>query len=190
MQSGSAPKWVKPAVDFGPLLAFFAAYKLSGLMAATLILMLATAIAVTLGFWATRRIAAVPLVTLGFVAILGGLTLWFKDETFIKMKPTIVQLLFALILFGGLVFKRPTLKYVLGEALQMTETGWRQLSLRFALFFTGMAVLNEIVWRSFPTDLWVDFKVFGILGLTLLFGIAQAPMMRRHTIAGKTEIKS
>jgi intracellular septation protein len=182
MTPKNAPKWIKPLVDFGPLAVFFVAYKMGGLMAATLALIVATLVALAIGYWATRRLAAMPLVTAIIVVIFGGLTLWLNDGVFIKMKPTIVQGIFALLLFGGLILKRPTLQYVMGEALRLSDSGWRQLTLRFALFFTFMAILNEIVWRNVSEDLWIDFKVFGIFGLTILFTLAQMPLMKRHMI--------
>ena len=182
MSDRQPPKALKLIVDFGPLVVFFVAYKMAGLMSATLALIIATIIALGLGYATTRRVALMPLVTAIVVVVFGGLTLWLQDKTFIKMKPTIVQGIFALILFGGLLFKRPTLQYVMSDALKLTDTGWRQLSFRFAMFFVFMAVLNEIVWRNFSEDLWIDFKVFGIFGLTILFTLSQMPLMKRHMI--------
>ncbi|WP_374309101.1 septation protein A [Dongia sp.] len=182
MAGASSPKGIKYLVDFGPLAVFFVAYKLDGLMTATLALVVATVIALALAYAATRRIALMPLITAIVVVIFGGLTLWLQDKTFIKMKPTIVQGIFAIVLFGGLILKRPTLQYVMGEALKLTDTGWRQLTFRFALFFTFMAILNEIVWRNVSEDLWIDFKVFGIFGLTILFSLSQMPLMKRHMV--------
>lgn len=187
MTPQNAPKWIKPVVDFGPLAVFFIAYKTGGLMPATLALIITTLAALALGYWATRRLALMPLVTAVVVTIFGGLTLWLQNDIFIKMKPTIVQAFFALILFGGLILKRPTLQFVMGEALKLTEDGWRLLTFRFALFFTFMAILNEIVWRNVAEDLWIDFKVFGILGLTVLFSLSQMPLMKRHMIDTSSE---
>jgi len=177
-----SPKGIKFLVDFGPLAVFFVAYKVAGLMQATIALIVATVIALAIGYVATRRLALMPLITGLVVLIFGGLTLWFNDGVFIKMKPTIVQGIFAVLLFGGLLLKRPTLQYVMGDALQLTNDGWRILTFRFALFFTSMAILNEIVWRNVSEDLWIDFKVFGILGLTILFSLSQMPLMKRHMI--------
>jgi intracellular septation protein len=114
------------------------------------------------------------------VGIFGGLTLWLNDQTFIKMKPTIIQGLFSVVLFGGLAFGRAFLKPVFGLAWRMDEVGWEQLTMRYALFFAAMALLNEIVWRTQTTDVWVLFKVFGILGLTIVFALSQTPLMARH----------
>ncbi|MBI2253640.1 MAG: septation protein A [Proteobacteria bacterium] len=184
MAGASSSKGIKLLVDFGPLVVFFIAYKAAGLMSATVALIIATVIALAIGYIATKRLAIMPLITAVVVVIFGGLTLWFNDAVFIKMKPTIVQGIFAVLLFGGLALKRPTLQYVMGDALQLTEAGWRILTLRFALFFTAMAILNEIVWRNVSEDLWIDFKVFGILGLTILFSLSQMPLMKRHMIEG------
>jgi intracellular septation protein len=175
-------QWLKYTVDYGPILAFFIAYKLSGLMAATLTLMIATAIATLLLYVVQRRLALMPIITLLVVGTFGGLTLWLHDDTFIKMKPTVIQGLFAAILFGGLIMKKPLIRYVMGSTLQMNDDGWRLLSLRFACFFAAMAVLNEIVWRTQPEGIWIDFKVFGIIGLTFLFILTQIPLIMRHSI--------
>ena len=123
-----------------------------------------------------------PLVTAAVVGIFGGLTLWSGDEIFIKMKPTIAQLLFAAVLLGSLAIGRPVLKPLLGAAWPMDDLGVRRLSQRFAVFFLVMAALNEAVWRTQSTDVWVLFKVFGLLGLTLLFSVSQVPLMTRHRL--------
>jgi len=176
------PAWLKPAVDYGPLVVFFVAYWRADLMWATGALMAATAVALVLSLAIERRVPTMPLVTAGIVGVFGGLTLWLADDTFIKMKPTIVQVLFGLVLLGGLAFDRPLLKYVFGAAWTLDEAGWRSLTLRFGLFFLVMAALNEAVWRTQSTDFWVNFKVFGIMGLTFLFTMAQVPLIQRHQI--------
>jgi intracellular septation protein len=177
------PPWLKPAVDYGPLAVFLLVYMKADLLVATGALIAATALALVLSLWAERRVPWTPLVTAVVVGIFGGLTLWSGDETFIKMKPTIVQAIFAAALLGGLALGRPLLKPLLGAAWPMDETGWRRLSLRFGLFFAAMAALNEAVWRTQSTDVWVAFKVFGLVGLTLVFSIAQVPLMTRHRLA-------
>lgn len=176
------PRWLKPTVDYGPLGVFLLTYLLAGLMAATAALMAATAVALALSLWVTRRVPVMPLVTAVIVGVFGGLTLWLDDPRFIKMKPTIVQALFSAVLFGGLALGKPLLAPLLGHAWPMDQEGWRKLTFRFALFFAAMALLNEIVWRTQSTDVWVTFKVFGLMGLTLIFAMAQAPLMRRHHI--------
>jgi len=174
------PSWLKPAIDWAPLVAFFIAFKWQGLMIATGVLIVVTIILCGIGYAIMRRLAPMPVVTMVVVAIFGGLTLWLQDETFIKMKPTIVLGLFSLVLLGGLLLKKPLVKYVMESALELDDAGWRKLTLRFAIFFAVVAGLNELVWRTQSTDLWVDFKVFGILGLNVVFILTQFPMIRRH----------
>jgi intracellular septation protein len=183
----TGPAWVKPVADYGPLAAFFIAYLIGGLMVATGALMAATLVAIVLALIYERRIPAAPVVTAVIVMIFGGLTLWLQDERFIKMKPTIVQALFAAVLFGGLLLRRPLLKPLLQAAWTLTDEGWRSLTLRFGFFFAAMAVLNEVVWRSVSTDIWVNFKIFGILLLTLLFTVAQVPLIARHQLHPEEE---
>lgn len=178
----AAPAWLRPAVDYGPLAVFLGVYWMSDLMAATLAIMIATVVALVLSFAIERRLPPMPLVTAVVVGVFGGLTLWLEDETFFKMKPTIVQLLFAAILFGGLLFKRPLLKPLLAAVWPLDEAGWTKLSLRYACFFVAMAALNEVVWRTQSTDFWVNFKVFGILVLTFIFVAAQIYFMRGHML--------
>jgi intracellular septation protein len=177
-----APRWLRPAVDYGPLAAFFLSYLLYGLMAATAAVIV-TSLAALVTAWAIeRRIPVIPLITAAVVAVFGGLTLWLQDETFIKMKPTIVQLLFAAILLGGLLFKRSLLKPLFGKMMPpMKDQAWNQFTLRYALFFIAMAGLNELVWRTQTTDLWVTFKVFGLPVVTMLFFVSQLPFINRHT---------
>lgn len=174
---------LKLLIDLGPLAAFFAAYALGGLMVATAVLMGAAVAVVALGYAVERRIARMPLITAVVVLVLGGLTLWLNDETFIKRKPTIVYLAFAAILLVGQMAGRSPLKSLLQMAFELTEEGWRRLTLRWGFFFIAMAIFNEIVWRSFSTDIWVKVKVFGFLGLTLVFGALQVPLIRRTTLA-------
>jgi intracellular septation protein len=178
----SPPGWVKPTTEYGPLVIFFLAYWRWDLLTATGWIMGATVIGLALSWFYTRRIPMMPLITAVVLAIFGGLTLWLQDETFIKIKPTIVEAMFAVVLFGGLLFKRPLLKPLLGHAWPMEDRGWHILSMRFAIFFAAMAVLNEIVWRTQPTDVWVSFKVFGLMILTLLFAVIQAPLMKRFAL--------
>ena len=177
---------LKHAVDYGPILAFFVAYKIAGLMAATLTLMIATAVATLVLYAMTRRLAIMPIVTLLVVGTFGGLTLWLHDDTFIKMKPTVIQGLFAIILFGGLIMKKPLIRYIMGSTLQMDEAGWNRLSLRFACFFAVMAGLNELVWRTQPDSVWVLFKFPGMEILILLFSASQVPMMMKDMKAMET----
>jgi intracellular septation protein len=176
------PRWLKPASDYGPLAVFFLVYLSQGLIPATAALIAATAVALAVTLIIARRVPLLPLITAAVVGIFGGLTLWFNDETFIKMKPTIVQAIIGALLLGGLAFGRSLLKPVMGASWSMDDAGWRKLSLRFGLFFLAMALLNEVVWRTQSTDFWVNFKVFGLLGLTLVFSMAQVPLLQRHQL--------
>jgi intracellular septation protein len=121
------------------------------------------------------------------VVVFGGLTLFLQNEIFIKLKPTIVNTLFGLVLLGGLYFRKPLLQIVLDSMFELTEEGWRKLTLRWALFFFALAVLNEIVWRTQTTDFWVSFKVFGIMPLTIAFALAQTPLLLRYEVGKKAE---
>lgn len=182
--------FLKLALDLGPLGAFFIAYRLAGLMPATLTLMAATAISLIAGYIMEKKISPMPLITGVAVGVMGGLTLYLDSEMFIKVKPTLVNLLFATILLGGLATGRPMLKYLLGSALQMEDRGWRILSLRWGLFFIFLAGLNEVIWRHFPTDFWINFKVFGMLTLTFAFTLLQFPLMQRYLIEETGEEKT
>ncbi len=171
---------LKMGVDLAPLLVFFAVYLTLGIYWATGALMAATVASMIASWLMLGHISATLIVTTGLVVGFGALTLFFNDPRFIKMKPTIVNLLFAGFLFGGLLLKRPVLQYILGEALRLTDLGWRKLSLRWAFFFLALAVLNVIVWRYFSEATWASFKVFGILPLTLGFAVLQLGLMRRY----------
>jgi intracellular septation protein len=176
------PSWARILVEWGPLVAFFIANARGGIFWGTGVFMVATVIALAVSWTWTRKLALVPLIGAVFVALFGGLTLWLQNDTFIKVKVTLVNLLFGTVLLSGLAFRKQFLKLILGEALKMDDEGWRILTLRWGLFFFALALLNEIVWRTVSTDLWVNFKVFGILPITLLFALSQAPLMSRHLI--------
>ncbi|MGI9438055.1 MAG: septation protein A [Geminicoccaceae bacterium] len=180
-ETQTPPTWLRPVADFGPLLLFFAAFKLYDLMTATAVIVVASLVALALTWFFERRIPVMPLVTAAVVTVFGGLTLWFNNDTFIKMKPTIVQAIFAVILLGGLAFRRPLLRPLLGKMMPpMTDAGWQGLTFRYGLFFVAMAVLNEVVWRTQTENFWVNFKVFGIMALTIGFILLQMPFMNRH----------
>jgi intracellular septation protein len=141
--------------------------------------MLATLAALLASWRLLGRVTAVPLLTAILVVVFGGLTFYLDDPSFIKLKPTIINLLFAGVLVVGLLTDRPLLKVLLGEAFRLTEEGWRKLTVRWALFFFALAILNEVVWRNFSESAWVNFKVFGIVPLTILFALAQLPLLKR-----------
>lgn len=179
--------FLRLALEAGPLAVFFVVNSNAGIMAGTATFMVATTLALAASWKLERRIPVMPVVGCFFVLLFGGLTLWLNDELFIKVKPTVVNLLFAATLFVGLALKRNLLKTVLGAVLELDETGWRILTVRWAWFFLLLAGLNEVVWRNFDTDAWVNFKVFGILPLTLVFSALQTPVILRHQLAKPEE---
>ncbi|ORE93099.1 intracellular septation protein A [Stappia sp. 22II-S9-Z10] len=155
------------------------------IMAATAAFMVATVAALTVSLAIYRRVPVMPLISGAIVVVFGGLTLYLQNDTFIKMKPTIVNLIFAATLLGGLAFfKRPLLAIVFGSVFQIDDEGWWKLSMRWGLFFLLLAALNEVVWRNFSTDTWVTFKVFGTMPLTVLFTLTQLPLLQKHAVEG------
>ena len=130
----------------------------------------------------TRHLPIMPIVTAIIVLVFGGLTLFLQDDMFIKLKPTIIYVLFGGVLLGGLVFGKSLLGIVFDSMFHLTEEGWRKLTLRWALFFLALAVLNEIVWRNASTNIWVDFKVFGVMPLTFLFAALQVPLLQKYAV--------
>ena len=181
--SAAAPNpLLKLALEIGPLALFFLTNAKAGIFWATAVFMVAILVSLTINWLLERRVPTLPLVTGIFVLVFGGLTLILQDELFIKLKPTIVNTLFAIILFGGLFWGKSFLKSLMGSMFRMTDLGWRVLTIRWALFFILLAVLNEIVWRNTSTDTWVSFKVFGIMPLTILFSLSQLPTMNRHQL--------
>jgi intracellular septation protein len=173
---------LKLAIELGPLLVFFGTNAAAGIYAGTAAFMAATIVSLVVAWFAYHKVPIMPLVSGVIVLVFGGLTLYLRDETFIKLKPTIVYTLFAVLLGAGLVWKKPVLELLFGAAFTLTEEGWRKLTLRWALFFAVMAVVNELVWRNVSTDTWVSFKAFGFLPLTFLFAVLQVPLMQRHGI--------
>lgn len=176
---------VKILVEMGPLLAFFIGNWKAGIFWGTGVFMVATVIALAVSWTLTRKLAMVPLISALFVAIFGALTLYLQSDLFIKVKVTLINGLFGAILLGGAALGRNYLKVVMGEAMNLPEAAWRTLTIRWGLFFFAMAALNEVVWRSVSTDTWVNFKVFGLLPMTLVFALANAPFMARHMIEEK-----
>jgi len=176
----TVPKWLRPAVDYGPLLVFFVAYYAADIMWATAAIMAATALMLGVSWHFERRLAPLPLATACIVGAFGGLTLLLADETFIKVKPTIVKGLIAAVLLGGLAFGKPLLKPLFGAVWKVDDEGWRKLTLRFGLFFLALALLNELVWRTQSTEFWVNYKLFGTIALTFAFSLMQIPLFRRH----------
>ena len=190
--------WLKLTLEIGPLLLFFLANArgeqaaamwpaiadLGGpLFFATAVFIVATLVALAVSYALTRKLPLMPFVTAIVVVVFGGMTLWLQDETFIKIKPTIIYVLFGGILLGGLAFGKSLLGYVFDAVFKLSDEGWRKLTLRWALFFFALAVLNEVVWRTVSTDTWVNFKVFAILPLTFVFAMAQMPLINRYSLA-------
>jgi intracellular septation protein len=180
--SATRTQLLKLAVEIGPLVVFFIVNARAGIFWGTGVFMVATIAALIASRFMFGRIPVMPLVSGACVIVFGGLTLYLQDDHFIKIKPTIVNGLFAAALFGGLLAGHSLLKVVFGEVFRLNEDGWRKLTLRWACFFTFLAVLNEVVWRTVSTDAWVSFKVFAIMPLTMAFALAQIGLLRAHEI--------
>jgi intracellular septation protein len=190
------PPLLRLALELGPLALFFLANAYGDrfgvaegqrICAATALFIVATVAALSINYALVRKLPIMPLVSGVVVVVFGGLTLFLQNEMFIKLKPTIVNTLFGLVLLGGLYFRKPLLQIVLDSMFELTEEGWRKLTLRWALFFFALAALNEIVWRTQTTDFWVSFKVFGIMPLTIAFALAQTPLLLRYDTSKKAE---
>jgi intracellular septation protein len=202
---------LKLALDFGPLLLFFFANakpalfepwiaplipeavargERAGIFVATAVFMVSIVLALVISYALTRRLPMMAVVSAIVVVVFGGATLIFQNETFIKLKPTIIYLLFAGMLFGGLIFRKPLLAMVFDQMFHLTEEGWRKLTIRWVLFFLALAILNEIVWRTQSTDTWVTFKVFGVMPLTFIFAALQYPLLMKYDAGPKDEGKS
>ncbi len=195
---------LKLVLELGPLVVFFLANSYGDSLAqsfpvleslggkifiGTAFFMVAMLISQAVSLVLLRHIAVMPLVTLFFVLVFGGLTLWLQDDLFIKMKPTIVNCIFGTALLGGLLFGKSLLAYVFDAAFKLDEEGWRKLTLRFGLLFFVLALLNEIVWRNFSTDFWVGFKTWAVMPLTMIFMMTQLSLIQRHTLPDATETK-
>lgn len=188
-KAAKAPKnpLLRMAVELGPLIIFFGTYFTIGIMWATGVFMVATITALTFAYVTEKRIAPMPLVSGVIVMVFGGLTLILQDETFIKLKPTIVNMIFATVLLGGLAFGQLFLKFLMEEAYHLPDHAWRVLTYRWAGFFIFLAVLNEVIWRSTSTDFWVTFKVWGVMPITILFALAQTPFVMKHHLPRKAD---
>ncbi|GAA0580980.1 septation protein A [Caenispirillum bisanense] len=173
-------QWLKLLLEAGPLVVFFVGNNKFGIIPATGAFVVATVISLAVTWALVRRLPAVPLISGIFVVGFGGLTILLEDELFIKLKPTIVNALFALTLFVSLGLRKNVLKIVFDAAFHLTDEGWRKLTWRWAWFFVLLAALNEVVWRTFPTDVWVQFKVFGIMPLTIVFSLTLIPLLTKY----------
>ena len=172
----------KLLIDIGPLAVFFVFYTRSDLKTAILPFMIATIIAVLFSYIIEKKIPIMPTVGAVIILIFGGLTIYFDNETFFKMKPTIINILFAGILYGGIILNKSLLRYLLGAALKLQDEGWDILTKRWIGFFIALAILNEIIWRTQTTDIWVNFKVFGILPITFIFTLTQFSTIKKYQI--------
>jgi len=172
----------KLIIDIGPLAVFFIFYTRSDLKSAILPFMIATVIAVLFSYIAEKKIPIMPTVGGIIILFFGGLTIYFDNETFFKMKPTIINLLFSAVLYGGIMINKPLLRYLLGGALKLEDEGWFILTKRWIGFFIALAILNEIIWRTQSTDIWVNFKVFGILPITFIFTMTQFALIKKYQI--------
>ena len=198
MSENQLPKWVKPLLEFGPIIAFFIAYTrmkdhtysiggidYQGFIVVTLffipLLLFSTGV-----LWAlTRKISPMQIITAILVTVFGGLTVWFNDEQFIKMKPSIIYLLFGGILGFGLLRGQSYLRMIMQDMIPLKEEGWIVLTRRFAVFFFGLALLNEIIWRFFSTEIWVYFKTFGLTIALFAFFVLQGSLLNKYAIEKK-----
>ena len=188
--------FLKLALELGPLVVFFLV-NANGerfgvpddrrIYVATAVFIVATMLSLGAGYALLSKLPIMPLVSGVVVVLFGGLTLALQDELFIKLKPTIVNSLFGLVLLGGVYFRKPLLAIVLDSMFDLTDEGWRKLTLRWAAFFFVLAALNEIVWRTQSTDFWVSFKVFGIMPITFAFALLQTPLILRYEVKEKGE---
>jgi intracellular septation protein len=176
----------KLATELGPLIVFFVANAKGNLFVATGAFMVAVMAAMAISYTVTRHVPLMAIVSAIIVLVFGTLTLVLHDETFIKIKPTIIYGLFGAILGGGLLFGRSFIAVMFDQMFNLTPVGWRLLTLRWALFFAAMAVLNEIIWRTQTTDFWVAFKAFGVIPLTMIFAMMQMPLIKRHHLEPAT----
>lgn len=181
-QDSGTQQLLKFLVELGPLVVFFIVNSRAGIFYGTGCFIAATVVSLIASRFLFGRVPVMPLVSGVVVLVFGGLTLWLQDELFIKLKPTIVNTIFASVLFGGLFFGKSLLRYLFGDVFSLTEEGWRKLTFRWACFFVLLAVLNEFAWRLLSTDSWVAFKVFGIMPITMVFAIAQVGLLQRHAL--------
>ena len=173
---------IKSLIEIIPLILFFIANAKYGIIFATKTFVITTLIALIISYLYFKKISTPLLITTFLVLIFGGLTIFFKDPTFIKLKPTIVYFLFSLFLFVGLALKKNFLQIYLSSLIKINDTGWNILTKRWGIFFLLMALLNETIWRNFSTDFWVSFKVFGFLPLTIIFTLLQQNLIKKYSI--------
>ena len=183
------PPLLKFALEIGPLIVFFLTNNRFDLFTATAAFMIVMGIAMITHYILAKHLPIMPLVSGVMVFVFGGLTLYLQDETFIKIKPTIMNIMFAVILLIGYIFKRYFLELLLGETLKLQQEGWKKLTINWGIFFLVLAVLNEYIWRNYSTDIWVNFKTFGIMPITFLFSISQIFVVKNYLIEDKSTTK-
>ena len=174
--------FIKLFTDIGPLAVFFIFYTRGDLQSAILPFMIATIIAVLISYIFEKKIPMMPTFGAVIILLFGGMTIYFDNEVFFKMKPTIINIIFSIILYGGILFNKPLLKILLGSAIKLEDRGWSLLTKRWIAFFLALAILNELIWRTQSTDIWVNFKVFGILPITFIFTLSQFPVIKKYQI--------
>lgn len=175
------------ALDLGPLILFFVAYELFEIYVATSVLMVAVLVSLGLRYLHEKRLSPRSIFTAALVLMFGGLTLYLHNPVFIKIKLTVLYAFFGLALIGGLAFKQLFIKYIFGQAFELTGEGWRKLTWRWGIFFLALAITNEIIWRNYSTHTWVVFKVWVIIPLIFLFTLIQAPLVMKHEIETKPD---
>ena len=182
VQRNAQNPMLKLVLEMGPLVLFFVTNWKFGIFPATGVLMAGVVAALGASWIMTRHLPVMPVVTAIAVVFFGALTFFFHDELFIKLKPTIVNTIFGTILLIALALNKLLLPIVLDSVLKLTEEGWRKLTLRWGFFFYVLAILNEVVWRTQTTDFWVSFKAFGVMPLTIVFALAQVPLIMKHEL--------
>ncbi len=185
--SGSSKKaqlnpLVKLALDFGPLILFFVVNGRAGIFWATGMFMAAVVVSIFASYALIKRFPVMTLVTAFIVVVFGTLTIVLQNDVFVKMKTTIIYLLFAVVLIAGLVLRKPFLEIAFDSVFHLTDEGWRKLTVRWIGFFIAMAIINEIVWRTQTTDFWVAFKTFGFVPITFIFAMAQFPLLQKYAV--------
>lgn len=196
------PQLIKMGLEVAPLIVFFIAnfrgesilaaspmlnewFSGKPLIFATAVFMPVLALSLAISWFIFRRVAIMPIVTLIGALIFGGLSIAYGDETLFMVKPTIVNTLFGVTLLGGLLFRQSLLKYVFGDVYKLREEGWSKLTLNWGVFFLVLAVINEVLWRNFSSDIWVNFKVWGVMPLTVLFSISQVSLLNKYAATGE-----
>lgn len=171
---------LKLLVEFGPIIVFFATYKYGNIFQATLYMVVVTAISLVISYIIDKKLS-MPLIISGITLLItGSITLLSGNPMYIKMKPTLVYLVFGLTLYVGYLKNKPLIKHVLGSAFTMNDSHWVIVSRRFAYYFFAMAIINEMVWRNFSEGFWVNFKVFGAVPITFIFILFQVPFLLRN----------